>query len=94
MVCVRDEEKGARLEGGEGARSSENQGVVGDGEENGAAGRVANKVFIVSRTDYKARLLPFFGIQIISRSSESRTSNLPLGQKFTAVGFTKWPLRS
>lgn len=28
---------------------------------NGEAGRVANKVFIVSRTDYKARLLPFFG---------------------------------
>jgi len=28
---------------------------------------VANGVFIVSRSDYKARLLPFFEIQIISR---------------------------
>lgn len=46
--------------------------------ENDATGRVANKVFIVSRTDYNARLLPFFGIQIISRSSGPQTSNQQL----------------
>ena len=36
------------------------------GWKSGGDGRVADKVFIVPRTDYKARLLLFFGIQIIS----------------------------
>ena len=36
------------------------------GWKSGGDGRVADKVFVVPRTDYKARLLPFFGIQIIS----------------------------
>jgi len=74
MCATKRKEKGWR-EGGEIERKS--GGWLRRGE-NGAAGRVANKVFIVSRTDYKARLLPFFGIQIISRSSEPQTSNLPL----------------